>query len=364
MKTLISKEELIGAANRLSLFPRTTVLQLDSRLAYAVRLDVLGARLLNQITGEVDGKAFSAMELEDLFDKVLASGTTVATEKRAETILKEVEDGQTPEQLEQAPDPQAALLKSRWCERLPASQIEPSVPRAHHKMVTTDEFIAGGLGGAVVLLGRTGAGKSEYIEQHHSEAIVLRYGEPYERFDVGNNAVQIESVSHLIGAGMILAASGKLAFWDSVSNLMYNLTGSALPGGAIATAVTSLTGINNLIARLGGIAAISVNVMLAEDAVQNFAEEMAGRLSGLILVRGGAPIYKTFRTTQARYFSFGSDDQQAVRSADVRMIPVPALNEQDSLSEASVFGVRSATDDGDTPVERRVGAVFNLNNDM
>lgn len=173
------------------------------------------------------------------------------------------------------------------------------------KGASFDWPVTGHLPGLHLVVGGTGAGKSEYIRSMRPD-IVVRWGEPYERFDDGDNVIHASDLTDMLASALVLASAGFTVVVDGFRELVFGIQSAAGAGGVSVGLYSALTSINNICAQQGLLICATVNPLSDETKALLVYQNLAASVAGLTQVQGGAAVYQTARTVGGRSFATGT----------------------------------------------------------
>nr|QYF49823.1 MAG: hypothetical protein 2 [Yunnan farmland cysto-like virus] len=175
--------------------------------------------------------------------------------------------------------------------------------------------------GLTIVLGETGAGKTEFIRGRLGTDVIVRFGEPYEDVDMEHRVLHTSSFESTIQAALLLALTGANVAIDSLRLLVYSLEGAAMEGGMVAGLFDVVTALNNTFANFGVGAVVALNPMMADETkISRLQQRLAASCSGSILLSKGQIIESSLRMvggrggfmqeteTESRFTRFGDVD--------------------------------------------------------
>jgi hypothetical protein len=158
----------------------------------------------------------------------------------------------------------------------------------------------GGMSGITILIGGSGAGKSEYMWRILQPDVVIRYGEAYEKWDRKPNVVHANSIITAIELAIGYSLLGLTVGIDSLRYAAYTIEGPAGPKGIVTTLFTMLTDLSNLVAVSGANIPVVFNPMVSDDAMEILYDNGGGSCAGVVQIRDKVAIKGLMRTDVGR----------------------------------------------------------------
>lgn len=164
--------------------------------------------------------------------------------------------------------------------------------------------------GMIAILGRAGSGKSEFIVNTLQPQVLIRCGEPQERFDESPSVIKVSSVLEAFSLSCLFGVCGLRVAIDGFRDLYYRLDGAAAEGGLTAAVYNVLTGMNNVYASLGTNVFVAVNPQTTnEDKFNDVVERHYGAIVGVIKIEDSSPTMDAWRTENGRVHDVFSTGQ-------------------------------------------------------
>jgi hypothetical protein len=157
-----------------------------------------------------------------------------------------------------------------------------------------------GMSGITIIIGGSGAGKSEYMWQVLQPDVVIRYGEAYETWDRQPNVVHANSIITAIELAIGYSLLGLTVGIDSLRYAAYTIEGPAGPKGIISTLFTMLTDLSNLVAVSGANIPVIFNPMVSDEAMDILYDNGGGSCAGVVQVKDRVAIRGLMRTYKGR----------------------------------------------------------------
>lgn len=170
------------------------------------------------------------------------------------------------------------------------------------------------MGGAVLIIGDTGAGKTYSMVNSYEVDIFVRYSEPQEQADMAHNVVPARSLFEAVSIVMALGVLGAQTAIDSLRSLVYTLRGNAVAGGMSGSMYDVTTQLNNMFAEVGIVSLLALNPLASAkkdrdgdvdaSATEDLVRKLASGVAGAIHLHDNGKVKsQTYRLTNGRFSS-------------------------------------------------------------
>lgn len=252
------------------------------------------------------------------------------------------------------------LQEMDFFEKLPRDSLDQSmIPSVSALIDFSDNRLEfpypNSLGGATVVIGAVGSGKSFYVLKTKGVDVLIRLNEPMENLDNDDSAYPATSVTNALSVSIVLSLLGLKVAIDSFKSLVFGLEGAALTGGMSSGVFDFMTTANNVIANFGVNVLITVNPM-DPLKVQPVYDMLSASVTGAVLIENKRVFAETYRLADGRVSESGGfkDDLNAADSYELEG-PREQINISEDLTSPTREVVLSRVDQVDDFEPPRTG---------
>lgn len=160
--------------------------------------------------------------------------------------------------------------------------------------------VVGQFSGTLVILGGSGAGKSEFVNYSLRPDVIIRFGESYEIWDKESVVIAMPSLVHALETAFTLSWAGLDVVIDSIRFVAYNMGGAAGAKGIKSKLFTGLTNMNNFFALTEHVIPVVLNPLVDAEIMKEVYSNSFGSASGAIMVENSAMSEGVIRSEEGR----------------------------------------------------------------